>query len=49
VHYTAAELHLAFQGCADANLQMVTSQASDEVVLTRLLAGFMTRAAGPSI
>lgn len=45
VHYTAAELHRAFQGCADANLQMVTSQASDEVVLTRLLAGFMTRAA----
>ncbi|MEI8312282.1 MAG: hypothetical protein WCH98_16130, partial [Verrucomicrobiota bacterium] len=45
VHYTAAELHRAFQGCAEANLQMVTSQASDEVVLTRLLAGFMTRAA----
>lgn len=45
VHYTAAELHRAFQGCADANLQMVTSQASDEVVLTRLLAGFMTRPA----
>ena len=44
-HYTAAELHRAFQGCAEANLQMVTSQASDEVVLTRLLAGFMTRAA----
>lgn len=44
VHYTAAELHRAFQGCAEANLQMVTSQASDEVVLTRLLAGFMTRA-----
>ncbi len=45
VHYTAAELHRAFQGCAEANLQMVTSRASDEVVLTRLLAGFMTRAA----
>jgi DNA polymerase-3 subunit delta len=43
-HYSAAELHRAFQGCAAANLQMVTSQASDEVVLTRLLAGFMTRA-----
>jgi len=42
-HYTAAELHRAFQGCADANLQMVTSQASDEVVLSRLLAGFMAR------
>ena len=45
VHYTASELHRAFQGCAEANLQMVTSRASDEVVLTRLLAGFMTRAA----
>ncbi len=44
VHYTAAELHRAFQACADANLQMVTSQADDEVVLTRLLAGFMARA-----
>lgn len=47
VHYTAAELQRAFQGCADANRQMVTSQASDEVVLTRLLAGFMARAASP--
>ncbi|MBE2204804.1 MAG: DNA polymerase III subunit delta [Chthoniobacterales bacterium] len=45
VHYTAAELHRAFQGCAEANLQMVTSQVSDEVVLTRLLAGFMARSA----
>lgn len=45
VHYTAAELHRAFQGCAEANLQMVTSQAGDEVILTRLLAGFMARAA----
>lgn len=43
VHYTAAELHHAFKGCAGANLQMVTSQAGDEVVLTRLLFGFMAR------
>lgn len=45
VHYTAGELHRAFLGCAEANLLMVTSQAGDEVILTRLLAGFMTRAA----
>ena len=44
-HYTAAELHRAFQGCADANLKLVTSQIGDEVVLTRLLASFMARAA----
>lgn len=45
VHYTLAELRMAFRGCAEANLQMVTSQASDEVVLARLLTGFMARAA----
>ncbi len=45
VHYTAAELHRAFLGCAEANLQMVTSQAGDETVLTRLLIGFMARGA----
>lgn len=44
-HYTAAELHGAFQGCAEANLQMVTSQMAHEVVLTRLLVGFMARKA----
>ena len=44
-HYTTAELHRAFRACADANLKMVTSQAGDEVILTRLLSGFMTRAA----
>ena len=43
VHYTSAELFRAFQGCAEANLQLVTSQAGDEVVLTRLLTGFMLR------
>ena len=45
VHYTSAELFRAMQGCAEANLQMVTSQAGDEVILTRLLMGFMLRAA----
>ncbi len=45
VHYTAAELFRAFQGCADANLQLVSSQTSEEVVLTRLLTGFMFRTA----
>ncbi|MEI6280296.1 MAG: DNA polymerase III subunit delta [Verrucomicrobiae bacterium] len=43
VHYTTAELFRAFQGCAGANLQLVTSQGSEEVVLTRLLTGFMSR------
>jgi len=43
VHYTTAELFRAFQGCAEANLQLVTSQGSEEVVLTRLLTGFMFR------
>jgi len=41
VHYTTAELFRAFQGCAEANLQLVSSQATEEVVLTRLLTGFM--------
>jgi len=45
VHYTSAELFRAFQGCANANLQMVTSQAGDEVILTRLLTSFMLRPA----
>lgn len=45
VHYTSAELFRAMQGCASANLQMVTSQAGDEVILTRLLMGFMLRGA----
>ncbi len=43
VLYTLAELQRGFHGCAEANMQMVTSQGSDEVVLTRLLVGFMGR------
>jgi DNA polymerase-3 subunit delta len=45
VHYTTAELFHAFQGCAEANLQLITSQTTEQVVLTRLLTGFMFRAA----
>lgn len=42
-HYTTSELRRAFRGCADANLQMVTTQVADDVILTRLLIGFMAR------
>lgn len=42
-HYTTAELRRGFRGCADANLQMVTTQVADDVVLARLLIGFMAR------
>ena len=42
-HYTTAELRRAFRGCADANLQLVTTQVADDVVLARLLIGFMAR------
>lgn len=43
VHYTSKELVRAFRGCAEANLQMVTSQSAEDVVLSRLLIGFMAR------
>ncbi|NDG71294.1 MAG: hypothetical protein EBY32_08320 [Proteobacteria bacterium] len=43
VHYSLEELQRAFHGCADANLQLITSQGAEDVVLTRLLIGFMGR------
>ena len=43
VRYSLQELQRGFHGCAEANLQMVTSQGSDQVVLTRLLVSFMAR------
>jgi len=45
VHYTLEELQRAFHGCAEANLRLLTSQGADDVVLTRLLVGFMGRPA----
>ncbi len=45
VHYSLEELQRAFHGCADANLQLITSQGAEDVVLTRLLIGFMGRPA----
>ena len=46
VHYTLDELLHGFQGCAEANQKLVTSQGSESVVLTRLLVGLMQRPAG---
>ena len=46
VHYTLDELLHAFQGCAEANQKLVTSQGSESVVLTRLLVGLMQRPTG---
>lgn len=43
VHYELEELQRAFHACADANLQLITSQGAEDVVLTRLLIGFMGR------
>ena len=45
VHYSLEELQRAFHGCADANLRLITSQGAEDVVLTRLLIGFMGRPA----
>jgi DNA polymerase-3 subunit delta len=42
-HYTLTELRKAFRSCAEANLQMVTTQTAEDVVLTRLLTGIMAR------
>ncbi len=42
-HYTTAELRRAFRGCSEANLQMVTTQIAEDVILTRLLIGFMAQ------
>ncbi len=43
VHYTLPELKRALRACAQANLQMVTSQSAEDIVLARLLTGFMAR------
>lgn len=45
VHYSLEELQRAFHGCADANRQLITSQGAEDIVLTRLLIGFMGRPA----
>jgi DNA polymerase-3 subunit delta len=45
VHYALEELQRGFQGCAEANQKLITSQGSESVVLTRLLVGFMQRSA----
>jgi len=42
-HFTSTELRRAFRQCADANLQFVTSQTSESVILSRLLVGLMGR------
>lgn len=39
--YTLEELRRGFLGCAEANLQLVSSQGSDSTVLVRLLTSFM--------
>lgn len=41
VHYSLEELQCAFHGCAEANLQLITSQGAENVILVRLLIGFM--------
>ena len=42
-HYTLAELRRAFRSCGEANLQLVTTQTAEDVILMRLLTGFMAR------
>jgi hypothetical protein len=44
-YYSLEALQRTFHGCADANLQLITSQGAEDVVLTRLLIGFMGRPA----
>jgi DNA polymerase III subunit delta len=41
--YTLDELRRGFRECGEANLQMVTSQTAEDVILARLLSGLMTR------
>jgi DNA polymerase-3 subunit delta len=45
VRYSLEELQHAFHGSAEANLQLITSQGAEDVILTRLLIGFMGRPA----
>lgn len=47
VHYTLEELQRAFHDCAEANLGLVSSQGSEEVILTGLLVRLMSRSAAP--
>lgn len=42
--YTLGELRCGFQKCGEANLQMVTTQTAEDVILARLLSGLMTSA-----
>ncbi len=42
-HYTLAELRRGFRGCGKANLQLISSQGADDIVLSRLLTSFMAR------
>ncbi len=42
-HYSLDELRRGFRECAAANLRLVTSSLAQDVVLSRLLIGFMAR------
>jgi hypothetical protein len=39
--YSLEELQRGIQDCAEANWRLVTSQSSDQTILTRLLAALM--------
>ena len=42
-HYTLPELQTAFAACAAANQQLLSGTLTDQIVLTRLLIGIMSR------
>jgi DNA polymerase-3 subunit delta len=42
-HYALPELEAAFAGCAAANQELLSGRMTDDVVLTRLLIGFLSR------
>lgn len=48
VHYSLDELRRAFRECAAANLRLVTSPLAPEIVLSRLLIGFMGSEGAPA-
>jgi DNA polymerase-3 subunit delta len=42
-HYALPELEAAFADCAAANQELLSGRMSDDVILTRLLIGFLSR------
>jgi DNA polymerase-3 subunit delta len=42
-HFTLPELEAGFAGCAAANQELLSGRMTDDVILTRLLIGFLSR------